>query len=69
MNLLERFREAVFRLIMLSALTKAAATHPHTTPAASGAPRRYYMPINQSSLALAYTRYIVQKQSQVRLQK
>ncbi|KAH1047773.1 hypothetical protein J1N35_038557 [Gossypium stocksii] len=44
MNLLERFREAVFRLIMLSALTKATATHPHRTPAASGAPRRYYQP-------------------------
>ncbi|GMJ08793.1 hypothetical protein HRI_004548500 [Hibiscus trionum] len=44
MSLLERFREAVFRLIMLSALTKAA-TQPHTTSSsATATPRKYSRP-------------------------
>ncbi|GMI94033.1 hypothetical protein HRI_003072600 [Hibiscus trionum] len=45
MSLLERFREAVFRLIVLSALTKAA-THPHATSSASTTetPWKYYRP-------------------------
>ncbi|KAK8663977.1 hypothetical protein V6N13_083782 [Hibiscus sabdariffa] len=45
MSLLERFREAVFRLIMLSALTKAA-TRPHAASSASTAatPWKYYRP-------------------------
>ncbi|KAK8619116.1 hypothetical protein V6N13_133083 [Hibiscus sabdariffa] len=43
MSLLERLREAVFRLIMLSALTKAA-TQPHTTSSAPATPRKYYRP-------------------------
>ncbi|XVF15903.1 hypothetical protein REPUB_Repub09cG0196600 [Reevesia pubescens] len=40
MTLLDRFREAVFRLIMLSALTKASH-HQHTSSSAA-APRKYY---------------------------
>ncbi|XVF18020.1 hypothetical protein REPUB_Repub10bG0175400 [Reevesia pubescens] len=42
MTLLERFREAVFRLIMLSALTKVSHHHPHHHTGSSAAPRKYY---------------------------
>ncbi|OMO84639.1 hypothetical protein COLO4_21914 [Corchorus olitorius] len=38
MTLLDRFREAVFRLIMLSALTKAS----HHQTGSTAAPRKYY---------------------------
>ncbi|XVE82492.1 hypothetical protein DITRI_Ditri16bG0009100 [Diplodiscus trichospermus] len=40
MTLLERFREAVFRLIMLSAITKASHQHTSSTPTL----RKYYRP-------------------------
>ncbi|MBA0741916.1 hypothetical protein Gogos_015035 [Gossypium gossypioides] len=44
-TLLERFREAVFRLIMLSALSKASHHHHHHhhhQSSSSTVPRRYY---------------------------
>lgn len=44
MTLLERFREAVLRLIMLSALTKASSSHQHSTSSSAATPRRYYRP-------------------------
>ncbi|KAE8674021.1 hypothetical protein F3Y22_tig00111769pilonHSYRG00272 [Hibiscus syriacus] len=43
-SLIERFREAVFRLIMLSALTKVS-THPHgSSSAGTATPWKYYRP-------------------------
>ncbi|XVF59764.1 hypothetical protein PTKIN_Ptkin07bG0302200 [Pterospermum kingtungense] len=44
MTLLERFREAVLRLIMLSALTKASHQHSNTSSSSTATPRRYYGP-------------------------
>ncbi|TXG60569.1 hypothetical protein EZV62_015142 [Acer yangbiense] len=43
-TLLERFREAVFRLIMLSALSKATNDHHHHTVGSSRVSRSYYSP-------------------------
>ncbi|XVE87424.1 hypothetical protein DITRI_Ditri18aG0116300 [Diplodiscus trichospermus] len=51
LTLLERFREAVFRLIMLSALTKTSHNRHHT--GSSVAPRKYYPPDAHHSEAVA----------------
>ncbi|KAK8685766.1 hypothetical protein V6N13_124800 [Hibiscus sabdariffa] len=58
-TLLERFREAVFRLIMISALGKASHHHCST----SNAPRKYYPTDAHHSEAVADCIEFIKKKS------
>lgn len=60
MTLLERFREAVFRLIMLSTLTKASNHH---RTGSSVVPRKYYPADSHHSEAVADCIEFIKKKS------
>ncbi|KAE8668899.1 hypothetical protein F3Y22_tig00112281pilonHSYRG00043 [Hibiscus syriacus] len=61
-TLLERFREAVFRLIMISALSKASDHHHHHS-STSNAPRKYYPVDAHHSEAVADCIEFIKKKS------